>query len=45
MEIHIDSDPGNYRGIIWKTTNGGINWGYQIPDTSIHIGNIGILIS
>lgn len=29
--------PGNYRGIIWKTTNGGENWGYQIPDTSIHI--------
>ena len=25
------------RGIIWKTTNGGLNWGYQIPDTSIHI--------
>ena len=30
--------PGNYRGIIWKTTNGGENWGFQIPDTSIHIG-------
>lgn len=29
--------PGNSRGIIWKTTNGGLNWGYQIPDTSIHI--------
>ena len=29
--------PGNYRGIIWKTTNGGGNWGFQIPDTSIHI--------
>ena len=28
---------GNYRGVIYKTTNGGINWGYQIPDTSIHI--------
>ena len=23
-----------YRGIIYKTTNGGINWRYQIPDTS-----------
>ena len=29
--------PGNNRGIIWKTTNGGINWGYQLPDTNIHI--------
>ena len=29
--------PGNYRGIIWKSTNRGLNWGYQIPDTSIHI--------
>ncbi|MBS1494259.1 MAG: T9SS type A sorting domain-containing protein [Bacteroidetes bacterium] len=25
------------RGIIYRTTNGGINWTYQIPDTSIHI--------
>jgi hypothetical protein len=25
------------RGVIYKTTNGGVNWGYQIPDTSIHI--------
>ena len=24
-------------GIICKTTNGGLNWGYQLPDTSIHI--------
>lgn len=23
------------RGIIWKTTNGGQNWGYQIPDTGL----------
>lgn len=29
--------PGNYRAMIWKSTNGGINWGYQIPDTSINI--------
>ena len=21
--------------VIWKTTNGGINWGYQLPDTSL----------
>ena len=27
----------SYRGIIYKTTNGGINWGYQLPDTSISI--------
>jgi photosystem II stability/assembly factor-like uncharacterized protein len=24
--------------LIWKTTNGGINWGYQEADTSIHGG-------
>jgi photosystem II stability/assembly factor-like uncharacterized protein len=23
-----------YKGIIYKTTNGGLNWGYQLPDTS-----------
>ncbi len=28
---------GGFRGIIPVTTNGGINWGYQIPDTSINI--------
>ncbi|HEY5536442.1 MAG TPA: T9SS type A sorting domain-containing protein [Ignavibacteria bacterium] len=22
------------RGIIWKSTNGGVNWGYQQPDTA-----------
>jgi photosystem II stability/assembly factor-like uncharacterized protein len=26
------------RGIIWRSTNGGVNWGYQQPDTSIHSG-------
>jgi len=26
------------RGILYRTTNGGDNWLYQIPDTSIHIG-------
>ena len=26
------------RGLIWKTTNGGENWGYQVPDTNITIG-------
>jgi len=29
--------PGNERGLIYKTTNSGVNWGYQIPDTSIHL--------
>jgi photosystem II stability/assembly factor-like uncharacterized protein len=26
------------KGIIYKTTNGGNNWGYQLPDTNINIG-------
>jgi len=26
--------PGRVKGIIWKTTNSGNNWGYQQPDTS-----------
>ncbi len=26
-------------GVVVKTTNGGANWGYQIPDTSIRIDN------
>ncbi len=31
--------PNNqYRGVIYKTTNGGSNWGFQLPDTSINIG-------
>ena len=25
-------------GLIWKTTNGGINWGYQQPDTTFYNG-------
>ena len=24
-----------FRGIIWKSINGGVNWGFQQPDTSI----------
>ena len=27
------------RGILYRTTNGGDNWLYQIPDTSIHISS------
>ncbi len=27
----------NFYGVICKTTNGGINWGYQIPDTAFRI--------
>jgi hypothetical protein len=30
-----DISPGNAKGIIWKTTNGGLNWGFQQPDTSL----------
>lgn len=26
------------RGVLYRTTNGGTNWLYQIPDTSFHIG-------
>jgi photosystem II stability/assembly factor-like uncharacterized protein len=28
-------NPARSYGLIYKTTNGGINWGYQIPDTHI----------
>jgi photosystem II stability/assembly factor-like uncharacterized protein len=31
-----------FRGIIWKSTNGGVNWGFQQPDTSYHFGYTGI---
>jgi photosystem II stability/assembly factor-like uncharacterized protein len=33
----IYSFPSTDRGLVYKTTNGGINWGYQIPDTSFGI--------
>jgi photosystem II stability/assembly factor-like uncharacterized protein len=38
--VHYPNYPLGYRdrGILYKTTNGGVNWGYQIPDT--HIINI-----
>ncbi len=29
---------GRFRGLIYKTTNSGLTWGYQQPDTSIMIG-------
>jgi photosystem II stability/assembly factor-like uncharacterized protein len=30
--------PNNqYRGVIYRTTNSGMNWGFQLPDTSINI--------
>ena len=35
-------DFGNFsRGIVWISTNGGVNWGFQQPDTSIHRGTYG----
>ena len=34
------SDPYRARSVIYKTTNGGLNWGYQIPDTSYAIGQL-----
>ncbi len=34
---------GQDRGVIWKTTNGGLNWGYQQPDTSISAGFYGVI--
>ncbi len=34
----IIAAPGRYKAVIYKTTNGGNNWGYQIPDTSFNIG-------
>jgi hypothetical protein len=42
--IWTDGDPyilsfANFRGTIYKTTNGGLNWGYQLPDTNIKIGD------
>jgi photosystem II stability/assembly factor-like uncharacterized protein len=32
-QIEYGPSPYRYRGIINKTTNGGLNWGYQLPDT------------
>ena len=26
-----------YKAVLYKTTNGGLNWGYQIPDTNFNI--------
>ena len=30
-----DFPNGSTRGIIWISTNGGVNWGFQQPDTSV----------
>lgn len=30
---------GQFRGIIFRTINGGINWLFQVPDTTIHIAS------
>jgi photosystem II stability/assembly factor-like uncharacterized protein len=32
-----------YRGILYRTTNSGNNWSYQILDTSFHITNLGYI--
>lgn len=32
----IYTTPVKINGIIYKTTNGGLNWGYQLPDTNIN---------
>ncbi len=37
-----DYPNGSIRGIIWISTNGGVNWGFQQPDTSISKRFIGI---
>lgn len=34
---HIVYPNNQVRGVLFKTVNGGTNWGYQIPDTAIHI--------
>ena len=34
---------GRYRGMLYRTTNGGINWNFQVPDTSFGIiGYLGV---
>lgn len=34
---YVQFPNGQYRGIIYRTINGGNNWFYQIPDTTINI--------
>ncbi|RPI17612.1 MAG: T9SS C-terminal target domain-containing protein [Ignavibacteriae bacterium] len=34
---HVFYPQNGNRGVIYRTTNGGNNWLFQIPDTSIHI--------
>jgi hypothetical protein len=38
--VYYPNYPSGYRdrGVLYKTTNGGVNWGYQIPDT--HVVNV-----
>jgi photosystem II stability/assembly factor-like uncharacterized protein len=31
--------PNGVFGVVYKTTNGGFNWGYQMPDTSFHLNS------
>jgi photosystem II stability/assembly factor-like uncharacterized protein len=36
-DAYITGGSPPVRGILFRTTNSGSNWGYQLPDTSIHI--------
>lgn len=29
--------PNGFRGVVYKTTNGGSSWGYQLPDININV--------
>ncbi len=33
----VGAENNFYRASVFKTTNGGLNWGYQIPDTSLFL--------
>lgn len=33
---YVEVSPTDYRTIIYKTTNGGTNWGYQLPSNENH---------
>jgi photosystem II stability/assembly factor-like uncharacterized protein len=34
-----------YHGIVYKTTNSGLNWGYQFPDTSYNFSSLSKIFS